>query len=145
MKRKELTRTLIEGDPAFLERLARQMEEAHSVEIVRPAEGSLVMLKALDSVSEQPFYLGEVMVTECTVTVNGTRGFGVIVGDQPQRAYQLAVVDACRNANVPEAADWEPLIAAEAARVAQRQNEEFTQLEKSRVQFETMEEHYAKG
>lgn len=144
MKRKERTKTLIEGDPALLERLVKQVEECHTVEIVRNPEPSLVMLKALDSVSEQPFYLGEVMVTECTVSVNGTRGLGVIAGDQGQRAYQLAVVDACWNANVPETADWEPLLRAESARVAQKQNDEFIRVAQSRVQFETMEEHYAK-
>lgn len=143
MKKKDLTRILI-GDSACLAHLAQQVEAGYSVQIARAAECSLVMLKTLDPVAGQPFYLGEVMVTECTVEIEGSRGLGVIMGDEPERAYQLAVVDAAMNARVPEVESWWPLVAAAAENLARKQKEEFTRNQRSQVNFETMEEHYAK-
>ncbi|MFB5188994.1 phosphonate C-P lyase system protein PhnG [Alicyclobacillus fastidiosus] len=144
MKRKQMTRILVEGDRTLLERLASQVEAAHEVHVNRKPENSLVMMKTFDPVASQPFYLGEVMVTQCTVTVNGHRGIGVLMGDEPDRAYYLAVVDAAVNASIPESFLWEPVLLEEEKRVNRRQYEEYARVEKSKVQFETMEEHYAK-
>ena len=66
------------------------------------------MLKARDSISMQPFYLGEGLVTECSVSIQGKFGFGAIMGEDPERSYQIAVVDAGFYDRLPLVDSWIP-------------------------------------
>lgn len=144
MKKWQIARILIEGDRSLLQRLCEQIERKYSMETVKPPERSLVMTKANDSVSQKPFYLGEVLVTECTVSIQGVYGFGVLMGEDAERAYQLAVVDAAFQAKLPEIGAWEPELLAEEERIAVRQRTVYSQSAKTKVNFDTMEEYNAK-
>lgn len=144
MKKWQIARILIEGDRSLLQRLCEQIERKYSMETVKPPERSLVMTKANDSVSQKPFYLGEVLVTECTVSIQGVYGFGVLMGEDAERAYQLAVVDAAFQAKLPETGAWEPELLAEEKRIAVRQRTVYSQSAKTKVNFDTMEEYNAK-
>ncbi|WP_127578976.1 phosphonate C-P lyase system protein PhnG [Paenibacillus koleovorans] len=144
MKKWQISRILIEGDRALLERLCRQIEERYEVEEVRPPEKSLVMTKANDSVSQKPFYLGEVLVTECTISIGGVYGFGVLMGEEPERAYQLAVVDGAFQAKLPESEAWYAELLAEEQRIAAVHRRVYTQSLNTKVNFDTMEEYNAK-
>jgi len=142
LKRSQITRVLIEGDPGLSRKLCEQIERGHAVAIVRGPEKSLVMGKARDSVSRQPFYLGEILVTECVVDIGGTHGIGVLIGEHPERAYELAVIDAALNAGLSETKDWTDEFRAEEARIASRLKREHALVMKTKVQFDTMEESY---
>ncbi|MDF2958770.1 MAG: phnG [Paenibacillus sp.] len=144
MKLSRITRILIEGDRRLLERLSGQVEQAYSVQIVKQPERSLVMSKARDSVSGQPFYMGEILVTECTVAIRDTYGFGVLMGEDADRAYQLAVVDAALHAKLPVTDHWAALLLEEEQNVLSRHQMEHAQAMKTKVNFDTMEEYNAK-
>lgn len=85
---------LCECDAAPLEAFVRQIETECVVQVVRHPSIATTMIRAEDSVEGQPFYLGEALITECEVTVEGQVGFGVCLGDEPLRCYCIAVVDA---------------------------------------------------
>ncbi|MDF2717426.1 MAG: phnG [Paenibacillus sp.] len=144
VKKSRMTRILIEGDRALLSRLCEEAEAGGEVEVVRQPEKSLVMTKARDSVSEQPFYLGEVLVTECTVSIRGAYGFGVLIGEDAERAYRLAVVDAAYHAGLPMTADWEALLVAEERNIRMRHRQEESGVLRTQVHFDTTEEYYGK-
>ncbi|TBL70523.1 phosphonate C-P lyase system protein PhnG [Paenibacillus thalictri] len=144
LKRSQITRILIEGDRQLLKRLCALVEETAEPVVVKAPEKSLVMSKARDSVSGQPFYLGEILVTECTVALGETHGFGLLIGEDAQSAYELAVVDAAFHAGLPVTANWTSLLEQEEQRIAKRRAEEQERIMKTRVHFDTMEESYGK-
>jgi alpha-D-ribose 1-methylphosphonate 5-triphosphate synthase subunit PhnG len=145
MKKSRLTFVLVEGDPSLLEKLALQIEQRHKVTLVREPEKSLVMNKARDSVSGNPFFMGEILITECTVSIEDVYGFGAIMGEDADRAYQLAIVDSAFNAKLPETLDWEQLLIEEEFKIDHKKRQEHSRIMKSKVNFDTMGEYHAKS
>jgi alpha-D-ribose 1-methylphosphonate 5-triphosphate synthase subunit PhnG len=144
MKRSRRTRILVEGKRTLLERLTSEIEASSNVRTLRSPETSLVMGKAKDSVSGQPFFIGEILVTECTVELDGTTGFGICLGEEPEKAYCLAVVDAAFQAGHPDIPVWTELLQEEEKHVLQREKQELERILQTKVHFETAEEYYAK-
>lgn len=145
MKKSQLTKILIEGNPELLAKMAEQIEVCYDVFIESGPEKSLVMVKNQNSVTKQRFYSGEVLVTECKVSLNGNYGLGVIMGEKSEQAYQLAVVDAACNAQLPETNEWLPLLEKEAEAIKERHLKEANLVAGSKVNFDTMEDYHAKG
>lgn len=77
-----------------LEDIVVALEETVEVKLVKEPAICMTMVQAEDSVEFQPFYLGEALTTECELFVNGTRGIGICLGDEPVRAYCIAFMDA---------------------------------------------------
>ncbi|SEC62198.1 phosphonate C-P lyase system protein PhnG [Paenibacillus sp. GP183] len=144
MKRSRRTKVLVEGNRSLLERLTSEIEASSNVRTVRSPETSLVMGKARDSVSGQPFFIGEILVTECTVELDGTTGFGICLGEEPEKAYCLAVVDAAFQAGHPEIPVWTELLHEEEEQLELREKQELERILQTKVHFETAEEYYAK-
>jgi alpha-D-ribose 1-methylphosphonate 5-triphosphate synthase subunit PhnG len=139
MKRARRTRILIRGSPELLERLCAQIESAHEAfEIERPNEG-LVMLKLQESAKNELFYIGEFLITEAKVQVEGAIGIGMAAGFEPKLARRLAIVDAAANASLPETASWDELLSEEETRIAARDAEEAARLGRTLVNFESMD------
>jgi alpha-D-ribose 1-methylphosphonate 5-triphosphate synthase subunit PhnG len=145
MKKARLSKILVEGDAEFVSQLAKKIEEACSIKIERPAGTSLVMMKTRDTVSKQPFYMGEVLVTECVVEIDGAFGMGVVMGEQPTRAYQMAIIDAAFNAQLPLVNELVPLLIEEEDHIIRRQRKEAATVAGSRVNFDTMEDYNDKS
>ncbi|MGG3571157.1 phosphonate C-P lyase system protein PhnG [Bacillus gobiensis] len=145
MRKARLTKILIEGNRELLEQFATQVEASADLNLERSPRTGLVMMKTRDSVSRQPFYTGEVLVTECVVQVNGHYGMGVLMGEEPQKAYQIALVDGAFNAKLPITEAWLPALEKEEQYIEQKQQKEITRLSGSRVNFDTMEDYNAKS
>lgn len=145
MKRAQYTRIFAEGDPGLLEACVQEIEASASVRIMKQPETGLLMHKAKDAVSGQPFYLGELLVTECTVQLGDTPGYGVCLGEDPDKAYGLAVADAAFKAGREEGKRWIPLLLKEEQAILKRQRLEHNQIMKTRVQFETADEYFDRG
>jgi alpha-D-ribose 1-methylphosphonate 5-triphosphate synthase subunit PhnG len=80
----------------LLELLAEQ-----AIEIIRQPRTGLVMMPLTDSFLAD-FNLGEVLVTEARVSVDGIEGYGMVTGDNPRRALARAVAEAIlTGANLP--------------------------------------------
>lgn len=141
MKKKQLTKILVEGSEELAASLADKIEQSYEVSVDKPPQKSLVMLKNLDSVSNQPFYAGEALVTECNVTVEGSMGLGVIMGEQPEKAYHIAVIDAAYNAALPETTPFTEALLLEEKAIYSRHHQDAAMAARTKVNFDTMEDY----
>ncbi len=140
MKMAEISKVLVEGDQALLKQFAEEVEANHQITIIKHPGRSLVMAKTRDSVSRAPFYIGEVLVSECTVSIDQVYGLGVVMGDEPEKSYHLAVVDAALLAKLPVTEQWmERLVGAKAA-LDEKRRWQHAQAAKTNVDFATVEE-----
>lgn len=142
MNRKERTRVLVEGDAELLERMAREAQRECKVEVVRKPDQELVMLKVREDAQRSLFYLGEALMTSCTVRLGDAFGYGMVLGEDEQKAYLLAVVDAayaCADASLP-LDEWDALLEEEHARLADERLLRNAALLRTQVDFSTMDE-----
>ncbi len=137
MEKSRRTRILALGEPTLLAELARTIESEATVEVVSAPRLRVTMAKVMDPATQTPFYLGEVLISECTVNVCGALGFGAIVGESLQRAYELAVVDAAWNAEWSQNDEWQSRLLAEEAGIRCVHEREFAQMAASKVDFAT--------
>lgn len=63
------------------------------VKVIREPATGLVMMAVRDTFNVD-FYLGEVLVTEAEVEYEGIRGYGMVIGEKPEKAFILAIIDA---------------------------------------------------
>ena len=97
------------------------------------------MMKMRETSKNSLFYIGELLVTEAKVQIEGRIGIGIIAGDDPEAAFDLAIIDAAFNAGLEESSRWEQLLAAEESRIAGRQALEAERIDRTRVSFESMD------
>jgi alpha-D-ribose 1-methylphosphonate 5-triphosphate synthase subunit PhnG len=132
--------TLCECELDPLQRLVADLELSHKVTVCRAPSVCLTMIPAEDSLEQQKFYLGEALTTECEVAVDGLPGFGLCLGDEPVRAYCIAVVDALLRTDRPLSPGIETFLREQESIVAQRDKAEFDLILQTQVDFKLMEE-----
>jgi alpha-D-ribose 1-methylphosphonate 5-triphosphate synthase subunit PhnG len=98
------------------------------------------MVSAEDSLEEQNFYLGEALSTECEVAVDGCSGFGLCLGDEPVRAYCIAVMDALLHGDRPAPAEVDAFLREQGEAVTRRDKAEYDLVLQTQVDFKLMEE-----
>jgi len=139
MIRKKRTEILIKGPLEVSARLAQEILATYDVRTIEEPDNSLVMVKVRESAKRSLFYLGEVLITECKVMIKGTLGIGMVMGHELALAYNLAIIDAAYNANLPETQVWTNVLLLEEAHI----NEEGVALKnkvlKTKVNFHTMD------
>lgn len=141
MKRKERTQVLVEGDRDLLGSIAREVEQAHEVEVVREPVEELVMLKMRESARRSQFYLGEALMTSCVVRIGEAYGYGMVLGEDRDKAFDLAVVDAAYTLSDPadDLRAHDERIAEEQERIAAQKRLRNEALLRTQVDFSTME------
>lgn len=141
MKRKERTQVLVEGDRDLLDGIAREVERAHDVEVVREPVEELVMLKMRESARRSQFYLGEALMTSCVVRIGEAYGYGMVLGEDRKKAFDLAIVDAAYA--LDDLADdrraYDERIAEEQERIAAQKRLRNEAVLRTQVDFSTME------
>jgi phosphonate C-P lyase system protein PhnG len=108
------------------------------IAVVRGPLLGLVTMSALDSF-EFDFYLGDVLVTEAEVDYAGCRGYGMVIGDDAERAIARASVEAIGaspNRILQERVNR--FLHAEAKKLEARKKKEASLIARTRVDFETM-------
>lgn len=131
---------LCECDLEALKVLVEDLEVQYDPRLVKAPATCLTMLRAEDSIEGQEFYLGEAMTTECEVAIENETGYGVCVGEEPERAYCLAVVDAviALKKEIPE--DIDAFLVAHHAQLHQAEQIEFSQVLRTQVDFKLFDE-----
>jgi phosphonate C-P lyase system protein PhnG len=130
---------LCECDLDALKDLVLDLEQRHIVTIVKEPSICLTMIRAEDSLDKQEFFLGEALTTECEVSVDGSVGSGICLGEEPVRGYCIAVVDALlRGDRVPP--EVETFLENHRQLIAERQVEEFNLVMRTQVDFKLMEQ-----
>lgn len=141
MNRRQRTRILVEDEGDLLISLCHYVENKVSVHIHRQSSNGCVMAKALDAVQRVPFFLGEILISECTVAIDNVLGFGAVLGDDTEKAYRLAVVDAAWNKGTLPTEYWVTRLKEAEAELVRRHREEFAAVSQTRVRFETGSEY----
>ncbi|MCZ8515195.1 phosphonate C-P lyase system protein PhnG [Paenibacillus filicis] len=139
MKRKQRTEILINGSPEIAAALAGDIKNRYEVHVIEEPNHGLVMVKVRETAQQSLFYLGEVLVTECKVQIEGAMGVGIIKGDEPERAYHLAVIDATYEARLKETEEWAGILQTEHERIAAERAAIHAQVLRTKVDFETMD------
>ena len=132
--------TLCECDLEPLKQMVSQLEQSYPVEVRRAPSVCLTMVSAEDSLEQQKFYLGEALTTECEVAVDGLPGFGLCLGDEPVRAYCIAVVDALLHGDGSSVPEVEVFLREQGKIVSRRDQDEFDLILQTQVDFKLMEE-----
>lgn len=139
MLKRKLSAILAGASKDELAVIANQIKSANNIKILKEPQKTLVMVKVRESVKNSLFYLGEVLATECMVTVDVTKGVSVIAGDDFEKAIAAAIIDGFLNG------EWEKKdILRQIDELGEEQNksrEEINrQLRKSKVNFNVMGE-----
>jgi alpha-D-ribose 1-methylphosphonate 5-triphosphate synthase subunit PhnG len=139
MNRRRRTEILVEGRPELRRDLAAEVARVEDILDIEPPRDGLVMIQKRESGRRSLFYLGELLVSEARVRLAGSIGLGIIAGDQPEAARDLAIVDAAFNASLPLTEEWIPRLLDEEDRLRRERILRERQILETRVSFDTME------
>lgn len=131
--------TIIESDLEELKSFVSDLEKMFVIQTVKKPSLSLTMIRAEDTVEFQEFYLGEALTTECEVAISGTTGYGICLGDEPQRAYCMAVIDSILQ-NDPENTEIKVFLEKQSHQIELERNIETSHIGRTRVDFKMMEQ-----
>jgi|OM-RGC.v1.023679403 Uncharacterized enzyme of phosphonate metabolism len=140
-KPKPLKEALIKGvsclDWEELERMQRLIERSEV--IIRQEPRTALIMMTVKDCFDTPFHLGEVLVTTAEVDYSEHHGYGLVIGDEPEKALLLACVEAIELGD-----DWklknelEELIAPLRERAEAKQLQSMKLAGSTQVSFESM-------
>ena len=123
-----------------LEAFVGALEQQAGVRVIRYPAVVTTMIRAQDSVEGQPFYLGEALVTECELNVDGQPGFGLCLGDEPIRSYCIAFIDALILLSDSRLPQIKAFLEEQHTLIAARLQSEHEHIQRTKVDFKLMEE-----
>lgn len=135
----EIDYVLCECDLEPLKELVLGLEADYTVRVTKEPSICLTMVRAEDSLERQEFYLGEALTSECEVDVDGRAGFGLCLGEEPERCYCIAVLDAFLQGGLTDPR-IDAFVEAHDAQVSSRDREDYARALSTRVDFKLMEE-----
>lgn len=94
-----------EADLEAIRAIADEIVDSNPIALLTEPTGSMIMVRHVDPLHHTAFYLGEAHVTECEVDLNGTLGYGCVLGDNPERALCAAILDAAALAKGSDLSD----------------------------------------
>ena len=75
MEKRRLSKILAKADAAQVRQMAEKIRKQYEVTVIKAPEKSLTMIKMRDPVKETLFFLGEVIVCEAIVCLDGTKAW----------------------------------------------------------------------
>ena len=139
MNRRRRTEILIKGNKNLAGDIAKSIIEKYEVQDIEVPNNGLAMIKMRETAKRELFYLGEVLITEAKVFVNGTLGMGVVAGDDEELARNLALIDAAFKHNVKEVTEWSQRLELEEVRIKELENIRENKILATKVDFSTMD------
>jgi alpha-D-ribose 1-methylphosphonate 5-triphosphate synthase subunit PhnG len=100
MDKKRLFKIMTKADPAVIAALAETIQNTYDITVVKEPSKTLAMVRLRESVKSSLFYIGEVIVTEAVVELEGARGIAVSMGDNFDKTLHMAMIDAACNKGV---------------------------------------------
>jgi alpha-D-ribose 1-methylphosphonate 5-triphosphate synthase subunit PhnG len=139
MNRRKRTKILIDGSRNFARELVNEIEHNYDIHILAEPHHALTMVKLRETAKKTLFYLGEVLVTETKVEINNAFGVGIVVGDEEELSYLLAVIDVAYEADLIETTSWKLHFEEEEKRIRKNKAIQEASLLKTKVNFEMMD------
>ena len=140
MEKRRISKILARAGKEEVKRLAGEIKEKYSPVIVKSPEKSLAMIRMREPVQESLFYLGEVIVSEAIVDLDGAKGVAVIMGDDFDKVLDMAVIDAACNKGVFQRYDFLEQLEKEQTHRLEKENALFMQ---TMVSFQSMDSEVA--
>ena len=100
MDKKRLSRILARADKNIVAELSAEIQKTYSPVIIKEPGKTLAMIKMREPVKESLFYIGEVIVCEAVVEIDGVKGVAVVMGDDTEKTLDMAIIDAAVNKGV---------------------------------------------
>lgn len=97
MKKKRLFKIMFNADREAIIQIANTIKTDHEIVVIKEPEKVLTMIKMREPVKESLFYIGEVIVTEALVSVDGINGTAVAMGDDYEKTLAMAIIDGACN------------------------------------------------
>lgn len=139
MNRRRRTEILIKGNENLARVLAGEIKEKYEVCEVESPNHGLVMIKMRETAKRELFYLGEILVSEAKVYVDGTLGMGIVSGDNEELANNLAIIDGAYKRGLEEVSFWEEVLIKEEKRIEDNERKEEEKILSTKVDFSTMD------
>ncbi|NJI82381.1 phosphonate C-P lyase system protein PhnG [Clostridioides difficile] len=137
------TKILINMDLGELEKIYSMIKDISSISIIKDPNLATVMVRASESVNNTTFNLGEILVTECSVKVDESLGYGIVAENDDKKVVYLATIDAVLHSNNTKFDELKNYINKsvyeENLRYEQEIIDEFSLINKTKVQFNTMD------
>ncbi len=138
MHRRRYTKALVDCGREEAIQFAEEITEKYEIEMISEPKEALVMVKMREHAQNGLFFLGEVLITECKLRIEGKVGLGLIKGNDPEFAKALAIIDAAFQSELSEVITMIPVIEALEQENEKRYLREVDMLAKTKVQFELM-------
>ncbi|EQG30886.1 phosphonate C-P lyase system protein PhnG [Clostridioides difficile DA00129] len=126
-----------------LEKIYSMIKDTSSISIIKEPNLATVMVRANESVKNTTFNLGEILVTECSVKVDESLGYGIVSENNNKKAIYLAAIDAVLHSNNSKFDELKNYINKsvyeENLRYEQEIIDEFSLINKTKVQFNAMD------
>jgi len=98
--KKRITRILARADRLDVAKMSADVQKTHRPVIVKEPGKTLTMVKMREPVKQSLFYIGEVIVCEAAVELDGVKGIAVTMGDDVEKTLDMAIIDAAINKGV---------------------------------------------
>ena len=137
MDKKRLTKILAKADKADVAALSADIQKIYRPVVVKEPEKTLAMVKIREPVRQSLFYIGEVIVCEALVEIDGARGIAALMGDDAEKTLDMAIIDAAVNKGVFSGMDTLIELERKQADRVERENAMFL---KTMVNFESLDQ-----
>lgn len=141
MDKKRLSKVMTKAAGEIIARLAENIKGQHHIVIIKQPNKTLAMIKLREPVKSSLFYIGEVMVTEAVIELDGVKGMAVTMGDDFEKALNMAIIDGACNKGVFK--EEHVLLELEKAQLDREQKENAMHL-KTMVSFTSMDQEAPK-
>lgn len=100
MDKRRLSKILVRATSSEVRDISDNLKKNYHPTMVNEPGKTLAMIKLRDPVKNGSFYLGEVIVSEATVEIDGVLGLGVAMGDDEEKVVNMAIIDAAINKGI---------------------------------------------
>ncbi|MCS7200242.1 MAG: phosphonate C-P lyase system protein PhnG [Caldimicrobium sp.] len=137
MEKSEIGILISRADRKVIRRF-RALIEKEPIKVIKEPTAGSIMVTAKDFL-DVAFCLGEVLVTEALVEYEDTKGYGLIIGDEPEKALVLAFIDAVyKSKNESLKKKLETILLKTKTTIEEKDKLERAVISKTRVNFEIM-------
>ena len=132
-----MTRIMAKADKRELAELSAEIQKSYTPVVIKEPGKTLAMIRMREPVKQSLFYIGEVIVCEAAVEIDGTKGLAVVMGDDAEKTLNIAIIDAAINKGV--FSDMDKLVELEKGQIDLIMRENALHM-KTMVNFESMDQ-----
>ena len=137
MEKKRLSKILAKADRQSIAALSAAVRAVYEPVIINQPGKTLAMVKMREPVRQSLFYIGEVIVCEAVVELDGVKGVAVTMGDDTEKTLDMAIIDAAINKGDFSGMDILLTLEKEQNDLVMRENAMYL---KTMVKFESMDQ-----